>query len=956
MTKRLVLYLIRKRVRTVIVLGILFIITFMGILSITTQVNIEKTLAALREKTGACFAVEGKHDRNVQENWHFEPALSGGTSFYIGPDVDEALVSDIMEQEGLLSYDLYGNIPMYLENGKIFPGLWSDEYGFFYDGQKEEELPANELDLLWYGRMARNQIGLQGHADISKAVQFRSGNYSLAEGEFPSGKDAYEILISKQLAELNGFQIGDFIELSQKKCSWDSESMKMQEEDYFINENGPYKCKIVGIYTINVGGEYSKLTPEDSIPRNIIFGTFRFLDELKDPCATYDTEESKPHKYLNATFFVKDANQLDSVISNLIQKKVVDETYFKIYKDNTAFAQSANALNNMRIITWILTVLILGGGIALLLLLEKMWIEGRKRETGIYLASGIGKKQILGQYFLEQFFCLIPAVGVSSILSVIVAPKLGQLLFRSSGGAEEILLKDWSIHVGWMPIVIVALSSVVLCVVGTLIPGKKLIEMSPRELYSNLSIPVRIKTGWKKKRDKKVQEARKQRYSRWDKVLASHHYDCSNWKWRSITYLVRNRNRTVGMFLILFLTTTLLLSSLVIQEAAREGKRQLASSIGASFQIKKTEGKKVTQELADAVGKMKGIRSYNTTSISSPATKDLQLIPGHFAGSGEIWEKVPRVISCNASSNVHFFRDGEVKMKEGRELERDDSNACLISEDLAKQNKLSVGDSITLWLAEELAPEKKESINEEKQVEIVGIYSIETTDLVSDKSTEADKYANMIFTDAVTGDWLQTRLYGLETGEVNDNAEFFLSDPEQMESILAQIQEKYEVTKQQLTKNDKKYQESAASLTQLDSVMKILEKATIFISLFVLALVLTLWARERIQEIGIYLAGGIGKREILLQMLGEKLLIGITSFFAAVIVVAAFGTTLEQWMKNSVTKETAESLSGLQVFPDMKTLFVSFGLEMGIVLLAVGVSLLAVMRFKPKHILSQMSE
>lgn len=81
-----------------------------------------------------------------------------------------------------------------------------------------------------------------------------------------------------------------------------------------------------------------------------------------------ENDERAAHKYLNVTFFVKDARDLEDTISGLLKNKEVDGTYFKLFKDNTAFAQSAKALNNMRIITWILAVLILVGGIALLLL------------------------------------------------------------------------------------------------------------------------------------------------------------------------------------------------------------------------------------------------------------------------------------------------------------------------------------------------------------------------------------------------------------------------------------------------------------------------------------------------------------------------------------------------------------------------------------------------------------
>lgn len=152
MIQRAILYSFRKKVRTTIMVGILCLTSFMGIFAVSLQSNINLTIKEIREKTGACFTVEGLHDVNKEENFIKVKATSDGAleDYYIAPDVDESLISDVMEQGGILRNALYGNAVLYLENGKVFSGLWSDEERFFYDGQTEEELSKADLEG-WLG-------------------------------------------------------------------------------------------------------------------------------------------------------------------------------------------------------------------------------------------------------------------------------------------------------------------------------------------------------------------------------------------------------------------------------------------------------------------------------------------------------------------------------------------------------------------------------------------------------------------------------------------------------------------------------------------------------------------------------------------------------------------------------------------------------------------------------------
>lgn len=124
----------------------------------------------------------------------------------------------------------------------------------------------------------------------------------------------------------------------------------------------------------------------------------------------------------------------------------------------------------------------------------------------------------------------------------------------------------------------------------------------------------------------------------------------------------------------------------------------------------------------------------------------------------------------------------------------------------------------------------------------------------------------------------------------------------------------------------------------------------------VLSLILILWLRERIYEIGILLSIGVSKLEIVGQFIVELVLVSIPAMISALIVgQIAFSFIVDGF----VASGESETLAGLLSRGGMYTSFISFGMSYVLLLMIIIGSVVitsgAILIRRPKEILSKIS-
>ena len=237
------------------------------------------------------------------------------------------------------------------------------------------------------------------------------------------------------------------------------------------------------------------------------------------------------------------------------------------------------------------------------------------------------------------------------------------------------------------------------------------------------------------------------------------------------------------------------------------------------------------------------------------------------------------------------------------------------------------------------------SSDKTRELKIIGLFEI-----VADKTDEKNNYneasyydyANNAFvSEAAMKDLLENYA---DVGYAA--ADFFVTDPKQLEVIIQQVQniDSINWNNFQIIANDEVYQNNSASLSNTGTLITTLIIVVTVVSMILIIVILSMSIRGRKRETGILLAVGIVKPAVILQYVLETLLIAVVAFPLAYLsgkqVAGTLGTLFGKAAENVI------------VTPEHFMLVAIVG---GILLVAaVLVSSISTMRLKPKQILAQM--
>lgn len=415
---------------------------------------------------------------------------------------------------------------------------------------------------------------------------------------------------------------------------------------------------------------------------------------------------------------------------------------------------------------------------------------------------------------------------------------------------------------------------------------------------------------------------------------------------RAILYTVRKWKKTLLIFCLLLSITTLVLSGLAIVDAQEEQAEEVRGTTGASFTVERdistggwTSGYStqefMTDDMIKEIAAVDGIAGYDASLIT---------LPRFFNDKGEAFVTVENFsYYCYGSYNSQYhelFLSGRFELVEGKHITDDMSNGVIISKELADRNNLKVGDTVTgIYYPENNTPAV--------DMEIVGLF-----DIVADKDDAVNMYddssyydySNYVFCSMEAAKGL-IKGWG-EDGDGISEAYYYVSDAAQLDSVIKEVQGISSVNwnNYKITSNDEVYQNISSSLSDTGTLITTLIVVITVVSMVLIILILSMSVRSRKREMGILLAVGIAKPSIILQYILETALIAVVAFPLAYLSSRQVAGTL-----GTLFGKTAENVV---VTPQHFALVAVIG---GILLIiAVIVSCIPALRFKPKQILSQM--
>ena len=386
---------------------------------------------------------------------------------------------------------------------------------------------------------------------------------------------------------------------------------------------------------------------------------------------------------------------------------------------------------------------------------------------------------------------------------------------------------------------------------------------------------------------------------------------------RAYLYVTRKRGKSILLFFILLIMATFVLAGLSTQKASQEAQKNLREALGGEFyvsvelsesnpyfrRVDDGEGAldlytelPVTRDMINAIMEIGGIEKYDASAQTLVST-NLTIFPGNVPLKGELNNKIyARTVA--GTENNSFFQSGIMELTEGKHITGNESNAAVISRDMADQNSLQIGDSISL------------RADEEAEVRIIGIYEIRKPDPAYASVVTYEKLENQIFIDTSA---LQDLFGDMPVGFYE--VAFSVYDPAQLDSIMSEVKGLSAIDWRafEVTADNQTYLDAAAPLQKLQALVSSIIWVIALVSTVILSLILAMWGRSRIHETGVLLSLGIGKMKIIGQYLAEVLMIAVIAFGCSYFTSSAVAGQLANGLLQQNIPASEEQAAGVTI-------------------------------------------
>ena len=383
------------------------------------------------------------------------------------------------------------------------------------------------------------------------------------------------------------------------------------------------------------------------------------------------------------------------------------------------------------------------------------------------------------------------------------------------------------------------------------------------------------------------------------------------------------------------------------------GSVAIFCAYNSSISITKKDGKYFNVNQFKDIEKLKEIEEKIIQYDGLAKLKDAKVVSGEQRINREdLSDEFKNVVSLEATNNTKrniLFSSGVFTIKEGKNIEENDKNSIIVHEEFAKQNNLKLGDEVDLEL---LDIEKSGKIKSHK-FKIIGSFSGKKQETYTGLSSDFSE--NMVFVDYSTS---QEILNKSENNKIANKILMYSGSAESTDLALNKLKElKIDESKYFVEKDSKAFEESLESVSGIKHIIKIMTYSIMLGGMVVLSLILILWLRERIYEIGIFLSIGTSKIQIIMQFIFELIFISIPSIISSLFL----GNVLLKVIVDGFINSEDSMISGGSLINNssfmlnITTLGQSYLILISIIVLSVVFASSLILIKKPKEILSKIS-
>lgn len=448
-----------------------------------------------------------------------------------------------------------------------------------------------------------------------------------------------------------------------------------------------------------------------------------------------------------------------------------------------------------------------------------------------------------------------------------------------------------------------------------------------------------------------------------------------------------NRWRTLVLLLMLSVISTLVLVSLSLYHSTVQAEKNARSTLGSEVRLEydyekslnrsEEENRKIntwpTIAMAQSLAHLSQVKDYNylrplafiagnfKAVENETMTEDVEIT---FDGPAFELENVSIYEVLNTALLKEFI-DGTHTMISGRHITRDDTGQRLVlmESTLAEQNHLNIGDTI----------EVRTIITDEKeQFEIVGIYTT--------SKSAADAATTIVQTHEIPQNIMYGSFFDLGEGEqagqavTISKAMYYLEEPDQIPAFVkkAEALGTIDFDIYRLHTNQKALQTMTYAIEKVGSWSKVMLILVFTAGTIIMGLMLVLFIRLRKTEMGILLSLGEKRRNIVMQLFLETVILLIVSVLISVMSGSLMmGEVSDQLLSKQVESvenqqktytqgakvfilqdDASEPIKQLNVQLTLPTILGLAGAGLLLTLIATIISAALILRLNPKAILA----
>mgnify|MGYP000851367317 FL=1 len=367
-------FVTRKRLKSVIMLVILLLMSSVILSGLAIKNATDQAANEIGKKVQSAFVLEN--------NARYNMGTPRGAGTVKNKDIEQ-----IAKLDGVTGCVRRMDALVDLKNAKQarLPGGVKD-----YDAKKEKD----------YGE-AVNFMGVNNSA---QELKFRTETFKLVAGRHIKEDDKFKVLVHEDFAKLNNLKLGSKIKVQANP----------HDPDNLQKSHESAEVEIVGIFS---GKNSRKAAVRSELFENIFYtdlATTRKVNKVN----------SDNEIYQNVTFFAKDVNTMGRVLEQA-KKLPIDWKMYQLTKSEQELAGITSTLGGIYGLVFgvMMFGVILGVGVLSLVLF--LWINERKKEVGVLLASGVSKFKIILQFAAEILMIFVISFGCSYFISKAVSQNVG---------------------------------------------------------------------------------------------------------------------------------------------------------------------------------------------------------------------------------------------------------------------------------------------------------------------------------------------------------------------------------------------------------------------------------------------------------------------------------------------------------------------------------------------------